>query len=153
MDTIFESLAMEPFLAGLPEHQLRRLTSCASWAVFATDYRVFTEGGRADRFWLIKKGRVALWTEVPGRGEVVLEELGPGAVLGWSWLFEPYQWHFNARAREVTYALSLNGPAVRRLCGQDPEFGYELTSRVNRIVVKRLQFTRRRMLDLLGSAS
>jgi CRP-like cAMP-binding protein len=152
METIFDSLSSEPFLAGLAESHLRQLTSCTSWAVFATGYRVFAEGSRANRFWLIKKGRVDLRTPVPGHGDVVVESLGPGAVLGWSWLFEPYLWHFTAVAPETTFALCLNGPAVRRLCTQDPELGYELSSRFNRVVVERLQATRRRLLDLPTTA-
>lgn len=148
METTYDLLAAEPFLAGLAEHHLRQLTSCTSWAVFAPGHRIFTENGRANRFWLIRSGQVDLRTHLPGHGDVVVESLGPGAVLGWSWLFEPYRWHFTAVAVETTYTLCLDGPIVRRLCAEDPVLGYELTTRFNRVVVERLQATRTRLLDL-----
>ena len=34
----------------------------------------------------------------PARGAVVIETIETGEVVGWSWLFPPYRWHFDARA-------------------------------------------------------
>jgi CRP/FNR family transcriptional regulator, cyclic AMP receptor protein len=147
METAFDLLAAHPFLAGLSEWQLRRLSSFASRSVFHGGNRVIHEGSRADRFWLIEDGRINLDTHLPGSGDVVVETLGPGAVLGWSWLFPPYRWHFGAVAVETTFTLSLDGPGVRNLCESDHEFGYELTNRFMHVVVNRLQSTRLRLLD------
>lgn len=151
METAFDLLAAQPFLAGIDEHHLERLSYCTSRSVCHAGNRIFAEGGRADRFWLINKGRVDLDTHVPGRGDVVVGSLGPSDVLGWSWLFEPYRWHFGAVAVETTYSLCLDAAAVRRLCEQDFQLGYELTTRFNRVVIERLQATRMRLLDLLAT--
>ena len=112
--------------------------------------RLFHEGYPAHRFWLIRQGRVALDFPVPGRGDVVIEHLGPGTVVGWSWLFPPYRWHFGAVAAEQTLAVELDGPGVRRLCDDDPVLGYDLTTRFAAVLVDRLQAARVRLLDLYG---
>jgi CRP/FNR family transcriptional regulator, cyclic AMP receptor protein len=151
METAYDLLAAQPFLDGLSAHHLERLSYLSSRSVFHARNRVFAEGGRADRFWLINRGRVNLDTHVPGKGDMVLETLGAGAVLGWSWLFPPYRWHFGAVAIETTFTLSLDGPGVRRLCEEDHQLGYELTDRFMRVVVDRLQATRLRLLDLYRS--
>jgi CRP/FNR family cyclic AMP-dependent transcriptional regulator len=148
METAYDMLAAHPFLAGLPDHHLERLSYLTSRSVFHTGNRVFSEGSRADRFWLITRGKVNLDTHVPGRGDVVVETLGPGSALGWSWLFPPYRWHFGAVAVETTFTLGLDGVEVRRLCEQDHQLGYELTNRFMQVVVERLQATRMRLLDL-----
>jgi CRP/FNR family cyclic AMP-dependent transcriptional regulator len=148
METAYDMLAAQPFLAGLPDDNLERLSYLTSRSVFHTGNRVFSEGSRADRCWLITRGKVNLDTHVPGRGDVVVETLGAGCVLGWSWLFPPYRWHFGAVAVETTFALGLDGTGVRRLCEQDHQLGYELTSRFMQVVVERLQATRMRLLDL-----
>jgi CRP/FNR family cyclic AMP-dependent transcriptional regulator len=148
METAYDMLAAQPFLAGLPDHHLERLSYLTSRSVFHTGNRVFSEGSRADRFWLITRGKVNLDTHVPGRGDVVVETIGAGSVLGWSWLFPPYRWHFGAVAVETTFALGLDGAGVRRLCEQDHQLGYELTGRFMEVVVERLQATRMRLLDL-----
>ena len=148
METAHDLLAAQPFLDGLSDHQLERLSYWSNRAMFHAGNRVFREGGHADRFWLISRGKVNLDTHIPGRGDVVVETLGPGAVLGWSWLFPPYRWHFGAVAVENTFTVSLDGAGLRRVCDQDPILGYELTSRFMRVVVDRLQATRLRLLDL-----
>jgi CRP-like cAMP-binding protein len=148
VETAYDLLAAQPFLAGLSQAHLQRLSYTASRTVLHAGTRVFSEGSRADRFWLINRGRVDLDTSVPGRGNVVVESLGAGAVLGWSWLFPPYRWHFGAVAVETTFAVSLDAFEVRRLCDADHELGYQLTRRFMQVVVERLQATRRRLLDL-----
>jgi CRP/FNR family transcriptional regulator, cyclic AMP receptor protein len=151
METAYDLLAAQPFLAGLTQRQLDRLSYWSKRSVFHAGARLFEEGGRADRFWLIKEGHVTIDSRGPleGPGErLIVETLGPGAVLGWSWLFPPYRWHFGASAVETTLATELDGPGVRDLCQRDPEIGYLLVSRFMAVVVERLQATRLRLLDL-----
>jgi CRP-like cAMP-binding protein len=148
MTTMREMLSNHPFLDSLaPEH----LTALSTWArrsPIPAGSNIFTEGGRAERFWLIRDGHVTLDTHVPGRGAVVIETLGPGAVLGWSWMFSPYTWQFSATAVEPTLTIEFNAANVRRICAENPALGYELTRRFTSIVFDRLQATRIRLLDL-----
>ena len=153
METVRDMLATQPFLAGLSKEQRDKLLPWARKATFPTGARIFEEGRGADRFWIVREGRVSLETQVPGRGAVVVESLGRGAVLGWSWLFPPYRWHFSAAAGEVTLALEFDGAAVRELCQRDPALGYDLAMRFTEVVVDRLQSTRLRLLDLYARPS
>ncbi|HEX2357789.1 MAG TPA: cyclic nucleotide-binding domain-containing protein, partial [Micromonosporaceae bacterium] len=146
--TTYDLLAGHPFLVGMAPEQLTRLAVWGHRSVFRLGGPIFEEGGHADRFWLIRDGRVRLQTQVPGRGETVVETLGPGTVLGWSWLFAPYRWHFGATAMEPTLTIVFDADGVRRLCAQDPAIGFELHRRFMAVVVDRLQATRMRLLDL-----
>jgi CRP/FNR family cyclic AMP-dependent transcriptional regulator len=148
MDTTYELLSGQSFLAGLTPAQLDRLSYWARTSTFHAGARLFEEGRRADRFWLIREGHVRLDTHVPGRGAVVVETLGPQSVLGWSWLFPPYRWHFSASSVETTLAIEFDGPGVRALCDNDPALGYDLMRRFLTVVVDRMQSTRLRLLDL-----
>lgn len=151
METAYDLLAAQPFLKGLTPTQLDRLSFWTRRSFFHAGARLFEEGGRADRFWILREGHVTLDTHVPGQPDATVETLGPGAVLGWSWLFPPYRWHFGASAVDTTLAIELDGPGVRSLCEHDPELGYELVSRFMALVVERLQTTRLRLLDLYGT--
>jgi CRP-like cAMP-binding protein len=150
-ETTYELLAAHPFLDGLTREQVERLVPWAHRQVFRAGARVFPEGGKADRFWLIRDGRVALDTRLPGGGSVVVETLGAGAVLGWSWLFPPYRWHLGATAMEQTLTVALDGTGVRELCAEDTRIGHELYRRFIQVVVDRLQATRMRLLDLYAA--
>jgi CRP/FNR family cyclic AMP-dependent transcriptional regulator len=81
---------------------------------------------------------------------VIGDSLGPGTVLGWSWLFPPYRWHLGATAMEPTLTIVFDAAGVRRLCEQEPAIGYELHRRFMAVVVDRLQATRLRLLEALA---
>ena len=151
MTESLDLIASHPFLDGLDPDALARLSTWCIPRDFAAGARIFDEGGVADRFWLIVAGHVHLDAYLPGRGYVLIESLSAGAVLGWSWLFPPYAWHFGATAVESTATVEIDGAGVQAICETDPALGYELTRRFMRVVVERLQATRIRLLDLYGS--
>jgi CRP/FNR family transcriptional regulator, cyclic AMP receptor protein len=146
MITAQDLLTAHPFLNGLRDDRLARLSAWAHRSPFHAGALIFAEGGHADRFWLIRDGLVRLETHVPGRGDVEIDTLGPGTVLGWSWMFPPRRWHFTATAVEPTLTVELSGPGVLRVCEVDPELGYDLSQRFMRVVIDRLQSTRARLI-------
>jgi CRP-like cAMP-binding protein len=143
--TVLDLLATHPFLSGLSGERLARLSTWARRAPFHAGARVFSEGSRADRFWLIREGQVRLDAAVPDRGDIEICTLGPDTVLGWSWLFPPYRWHFGAVAIEPTLAVELDATGVLRICESDPALGYDLSQRFMRVLLERLQATRMRL--------
>lgn len=139
-------LAAQPFLRGMPPACLDALAAEATDVTFPAGHRIFEEGGYAGRFWLIQSGRVALDMQVPGEGPVVIDTIGMGQVLGWSWLFPPYRWAFGAVCAAPVEAFEFNAPAVRTRCAADPVVGHELTRRLIRVLATRLQSTRVRLV-------
>jgi len=135
-----------PFLKGMTLHQHRILSDCAMATHFSPGETIFREGDPANRFYLLEKGSVALESYVKDHGLVRIQTVGPGDVLGWSWLFEPYFWHFNARALEPIDALFLYATPLREECECDHELGYELFKRMAQVMLSRLQATRRQLL-------
>src|SRR3954469_17031824 len=98
--TVFDLLASHHFIADLPSPWLHRLAARGRPVFRSCGQRLFREGGVADRFWLLHSGAVAIDFPVPGRGDIVIERLGPGTVVGWSWLRPPYRWRFGAVVAE-----------------------------------------------------
>jgi hypothetical protein len=70
-----------------------------------------------------------------------------GDVLGWSWLFPPYFWRFDARTLDPTEAIFFYAAPLRNECEIDHDLGYELTRRIACVAVRRLQATRWKLLD------
>ena len=99
------------------------MAGCARLHVFYPGERLLSEGDAADEFFLIRRGAVAIETEVPGRGTVTLETLGPGEILGWSWLVPPYRSAFGARALDAVHVIALDGACLRGKCERDPAPG------------------------------
>jgi CRP/FNR family transcriptional regulator, cyclic AMP receptor protein len=113
MQPAAEALQTLPIFRDLTEWQRHSLGRCARRSMFHAGNRIFRENEPADRMWLIISGRVVVDATHPGRGDVVIDTLGPGEALGWSWMFPPYRWHFGATAAETTLTVELDGPQVR----------------------------------------
>jgi CRP-like cAMP-binding protein len=150
--TVAERISAHPFFATLTVAQRAELAGDGQPVTFTAGGRLFTEGGDADRFWLIENGGVALDMRVPGRGDQVLETLAAGTVLGWSWLYPPYRWHFGAVARVPTTAIAFDAASVRQRCEGDPAFGYAMLRSFSPVIIERLQAARLRLLDMYASA-
>jgi CRP/FNR family cyclic AMP-dependent transcriptional regulator len=144
-------IATHPVFAQLSVAQRALLADGGTPVSYRAGERLFAEGGPADRFWLVGSGSVALDMQVPGRGEQVIETLVGGTVLGWSWLYRPYRWHFGAVAREQTATVAFDAVAVRQRCLDDPAFGYAIMCCFTPVIIERLMATRLRVLDLYAT--
>ncbi len=148
MESLQHVLATQRIFAELPDADLETLTGCARNVRFARGDYLLREGDEATTFYVLREGRVALETHGAPHGQLVIETIEAGEVLGWSWLFPPYRWHFSGRAMEPVFALALDGACLREKCDADHDLGYELMKRFAGVIIERLQATRVQLLDL-----
>lgn len=148
--SIEEIIGALPSFDGLTPAQLELIAGCGRTAGFEANEVIAREGDPANAFYVIRHGRVALEVAAPGRGELMIETLGEGAIVGWSWLFPPYRWTFDVRALQPVRAIAFDGACLRGKCEADNELGYELMKRFAATMLDRLQTTRLRLLDLYG---
>ena len=147
-DAKVASLARHPFCRGLNHTHLALLADSALISHFKAGQVIFREGEPADHFYLIEEGKVVLESGA-GYGEpVVIETIGAGDSLGWSWMMPPYVWHFTARAVESTEAIHFAGTILLEYCEKDHSLGFELHKRMSAVMMKRLQAARKKMLSI-----
>lgn len=147
-ETLTQIVRDHPFFSGFDPIYFDLMLSCASPVSFNAGQQIFRENGNADRFFLIHGGRVALQTAAPGRGVITIQTIGADEVLGWSWLFPPYRWHFSARTLEATDGVAFDAQVLRQTAWENRDFGYEIAMRVGQVMLGRLQATRLQILDL-----
>ena len=150
MQTIEKLVGNTALFGGLAPEELELIAGCGANVRYAADELLFRDGDEANNFFVIRQGRIALETFVPTRGSVTIETLEAGDVVGWSWLFPPYRWHFDARALSLVRATVFDGACLRGKCERDPRLGYDLMSRFAQVAIERLQATRLRLLDVYG---
>ena len=149
MKTLEDILTRHPFWDNLPPQHFSLVIECASIERFRSGEQIIKKGYDAERFYLINYGKVALEAAyVSGEGFITIQTLGAGEAVGWSWLFPPHQWHFSARAVEPTEAVVFKADVLRKKAKEIPAFGYDLALRVGGIMMKQLQATQRRLLDI-----
>jgi CRP/FNR family cyclic AMP-dependent transcriptional regulator len=136
-----------PFLSGMDEQNRQIFLQGAKVREFAPGEVIFREGDPANALYLIESGEVALEATSAGSGPTTIQILGRGEVLGWSWLFPPFAWHFQARATQPTRALCCDGGHLLVQAEEHPEFGYDVIRRITQILIRRLQATRRKLVN------
>ena len=137
---------LHPFLAGMDASHLETILRGSSQRQFEPGDILFREGDPANTLYLIESGRVALEASPVGREPTLIQTVSGGDVLGWSWLFPPFAWHFQARAIEPVRVLCCDGGHLLVQAEENPAFGYDIMRRVSQLVIQRLQATRRKLV-------
>lgn len=137
-----------PVFRGLETELGATIAGCARNLRFKADTYLIREGDPADEFFLIREGRVRLEIAAPGQPPKVFATLGPGEIVGVTWLAPPYRWTFDAQALELVRAIGLDARCLRAKCEADNHLGYELLKRIASVLVARLHATRLQMLDV-----
>ena len=136
------------FFRPLGPEKIAIVAGCGRTRAFQPDEMILREGQVEDAFYLIRGGSVALEVFGPQRGSLIVETVGPGEPLGWSWLFPPHRARFDARALEVVTTIEFDGGCLRGKCEADHELGYELLRLFGGVLAVRLEHTRLRLLDM-----
>ena len=142
-----EAIAGQELLRGLDPEIVDVLAQYASEREFEVDGSVFRYGEPAETFYQVLDGEIAVEVAAIEGPPLELQRLGPGALLGWSWLIPPYRWNFQARARTRARVIEFDGKAIRERCEQDPRLGYEILKRFTRLMSERLEEARARMME------
>jgi CRP/FNR family cyclic AMP-dependent transcriptional regulator len=139
-------IAAQPFFDGMKKEYLQTLAGSALEIQFASGEVIFREGDLANRFYLIQRGKVAVEVERRDAEPILLQTLGPGREVGWSWILPPFHEQFTARVLEPTTAIFFYGTQLREQCEANHDLGYELMSRMAVVMLHRIQATRCQLL-------
>jgi CRP-like cAMP-binding protein len=141
-------LKTHPFCRGLSKAQVEALAPLAHLVRFPEGAFVFREASEADVLYLVVQGRVVLEQHVPGKGDVQLESLTGGDILGLSWLFPGGRWVLDARATQPTEAVALEAKSLHRLMDREPGLGLVLAKHIIGQLYQRLERVRLQRLDV-----
>jgi CRP/FNR family cyclic AMP-dependent transcriptional regulator len=135
-------------LAGATAADLDRLDAMAERVHLPAGGLVLRAGDAADRLYIVLEGQVALSLHAPGRGDLVVETLGAGDVVGVSWALPHRRWDLDARAVTDVEALAIDAAPLRDLMEEDPTLGRILRHGIAGLLGERLHATRLRLVDL-----
>ncbi|MBM4300700.1 MAG: cyclic nucleotide-binding domain-containing protein [Deltaproteobacteria bacterium] len=150
MDTMAPILAAHPFCKGLDSRYLKLILECASRETFTPGQLLCQDNQEARKFYVIHHGRVAVEIYRARRGAVTIQTIGEGEVLGWLWFDQPYHWHLDARALDLTRVISLEVQCLLDRCAQDHGFGYEIMRRYAHRLAVQFRATKAQLADFYG---
>lgn len=150
MKSLYDIVKDHTFFKDFDEQEIKLITECAKNETFQEGSFLAQEGAPADLFYLIKTGLVNIETRIAKQSSYTMQTISDGELFGWSWLFEPHQWMFDAKALNLTRVITLNGACLRAKLDSNPALGYKLMKRFSKMIIDRLNTTRLQLLDVYG---
>jgi CRP-like cAMP-binding protein len=133
-----DELGKLAFFKGLSAGLLAQVARFSKRCHFDEGAVILKQEELANRFYILTCGRVLVECDAAGT-RVPIEELNPGAPLGFSWFFSPDKTHFTATAQTPVEAIFFYGVLLREECDFDAELGYELMHRTGEVMLRRME--------------
>jgi CRP-like cAMP-binding protein len=143
-------LSESPLFKGVGAVTLARIIDFAHPRYKSAGECFFTEGGRADEFFVLTTGRVKL-TQVTAEGnQIVLRLIAPGDVFGGAGAFGDPTYPISAEAVEASTALAWTSSAMRNVLETEPAVAlnavhviagqlYDLQRRYRQLMTERVE--------------
>jgi CRP-like cAMP-binding protein len=139
--TLVETLANIDFLRGASSEHLSRIAAVSELREYPKSETLFREGEAANSAYLVVSGKLSLELSPSTIYRKFLVTVGPGEMLGWSSLVENSRFAATAVVAEPVKVVQIDGARLRKICDDDPQFGYEFTRRAMLALAKRLKTT------------
>ena len=132
-----EDLKKMVIMTHLKDDMLDRIISITDVLIFEDQEIIFRQGNIADRFFMVKRGKVLLEQRLAEKITVSVGSIKPGFAFGWSTMIEEGYYTTDAVCAEPCEIYSMKGEKLRALCDKDPYMGYLLSRRLLIILKKR----------------
>jgi CRP-like cAMP-binding protein len=150
---ILEVFQTHNFLKHLKDwHRMRLAAGLQPFTAKPGEY-LARQGEPAHRFYLIQEGHVKVSSRDGAEPGVPLQQVGPGEVVGWSWLVPPHRWRFDCRAVDRVQGVFFDGEWLREQCEADCELGYYVVKHLLAVLASRLEASRLARHEIAATAS
>lgn len=109
--------------------------------------RVIREGSEAVGLYLLQEGRVQVKMTSRDGHEVIIDELGPGDLFGWSSVLDQSAFKAAIWTVEDSTLVVFDGRKMRALFEANNHIGYRVVREIAEIVASRLERLRSRLAD------
>ncbi len=153
-----EVLRRWPFFAGLSHGQIEAVAKASNEREVEEGHFFFHEGDTLDGFYLTLDGKVNILMEMLERDvehkvseqylrdlrtkEVVVTDVGPGSVFGWSGLVAPHTATAGAQAASDCRVVVVDTGKLLEVFEDDWRFGYAMMEKAAQVIRERLHDTR-----------
>lgn len=132
--------------AGLDEQELEQIAAIAQKETYAAGDLICIERELADRLFILCQGRVQVHIQLRSPlepdGEVIIEEVEPGRIFGWSSLVKQQRFTASARALEPVSLLAIKAHDLSLLFDRNTHVGFVVMKQLAEVIASRLHHTR-----------
>ena len=136
--------------ADLDDDELAAVAEISSEQSFKFGQKIFKEGERGNRLFIISEGEVRISRDVPGSGEEALTVLKAGACFGEMAVFDRSERSTDAIANVDCKLLTISRPDFEMLMDFNRDLAYKILWSVVRLLTERLRITNDNLRSFLA---
>jgi len=113
--------------------QVNVLSKYSDLLEFKPGAMVYHRGAKADFFYIVISGKVAL--RLPGKSknsDILIEEVGEGGMFGGSIAFALDSYFLNAQCIDKTEILRINSSVLREIMEEDKNIGFTVQAEISK---------------------
>ena len=135
----------------LRSEQVNALSSAAVEVSLKAGDTIFHRGEKADDFYVVLEGQVALRMLRPDGMSVLIDEVTGGAIFGSCLCFQIDTYTLTAQCTEDSRILKIKAAALKKLMDDDLVMGYAIQTIISRVYFKRYIETMRKLQSIVQS--
>ena len=143
-------LKQAQIFAGLEQEELEAVAEICSELSFKFGHRIFKEGERGNRLYIVQEGEIRISREVPGSGEEALTVLKPGACFGEMAVFDRSERSTDAYANVDCKLVTITRADFEILMDFNRDLAYKVLWNVVRLLCERLRVTNDNLRSFLA---
>ena len=134
---------------GLNERELEAIAKLAKERTYEAGSRIFEEKALATGLYLVLEGKVEVKTRGKGSEQIVIDEVGPGRIFGWSAVTEPYTFTAATWTVEQSKVIILDGRKLRDLFANNNHIGFRVVKEVAAVISGRLKRMEAKFIEIV----
>lgn len=139
-----------PIFNNFTQKQIQQIKPFMEFCSFAADMVIFDQGDRADNFYILVSGEIALRFKPYDGPALVISKITPGGVFGWSAALNREFYSLAAVTITEIQAIRIKSSDLKRLCASDPVLGALFLDRLVSVISERLQDSHQDFLNLFS---
>jgi CRP-like cAMP-binding protein len=144
-----ESLKTQEVFQFLRPDQVKAISEASETIRCLAGETVYERGARADHFFTVLEGEVAL--RLPGRGNfsIAIDQLTRKAMFGACVCFNRDSYALTAQCVEDSVLLKTENAALKKLMDEDLLLGYRLQTRISEVYFNRYNDTMKKLQSIV----
>lgn len=145
-----QELAKLPIFNNFSVKQIQQIKPLMEFCSFPADMVIFEQGDRADNFYILISGEIALRFKPYDGPALVISKITPGGVFGWSAALNRESYSSTAVTTTEIQAIRIKSLDLKKLCSSDPVLGALFLDRLVGVISERLQESHQDFLELFS---
>ncbi|TET62565.1 MAG: cyclic nucleotide-binding domain-containing protein [Candidatus Stahlbacteria bacterium] len=134
-----EKLKKFKIFKDLNQRELELIANIAEYEAYEAGKRIFEEKALATTLYLTLEGKIEIKIRGDGTEQIVIDQVEPGEIFGWSAVTEPYTFTAAAWTLEKTKFITFSGERLKDLFDKNNHIGYRVVKEIAVVISRRLK--------------